>query len=486
MSSDTADLARRTGEALQRRDRVGFVDAVRSLIEARAPLRTGWEKLATPLLDFGELGLARRAADLHSQVNERSPEALVAQAVIYARAGLREEALALLEAVPRNVPDAATNAYLRGTLLMNLGDAPAARSALTDAHRARPTSGQILHALAAVVSLHEDPEAAALIEAAEAAMASAPDAERAPYLYALGKLYEDRGEVDRAFAAFSEAGDVQARVRPYNAEADRKSAGAAVSGWSNARIHEIAEAVAPISARPILVTGPPRSGSTLVEQILVSHSEVSDGEELGRFGLVAASVGGVSGGNLSAAQADEAAAYYGHLFEQRFGSGACAVDKSLDASRYLGLAASVLPQAPLIWLKRDAADTAWSVFRNYFARGVAWSSRLEDIAGHLSLEDALLDRWQEILGRRLLVVRYEELVANPADIIPPMLAHCGLAPEPGVFTPEKTKRAVTTNSTMQVRRPISPRSVGSAEAYRHHLQPFYDAYEAARVTLVDD
>ena len=480
MTTDTADLARRAGEALRHRDRAAFVNAVKGLVEARAQLLTGWEKLAGPLLDYGEIALARRAGELHAEINGRTPASLVALAVTYANSGLQQEALALLDSVAADIPDVATNAYLRGTWLMNMGNVSAARSAFIDAHRARPTSGQILYGLSVLRALNDDREVADIIEGAEAPMATAPDAERNPYLYALGKLWDDRGEHDRAFATFAAAGELQAKLRPYDHSGDRRTAAAALSGWTPSRIQDVGSSVGRFAERPILVTGLPRCGSTLVEQILVSHSEVDDGAEFRRFHLVADLVGGVSGSTLSADRANEGAAYYSHLFEQRFGSGVCAVDKSLHASRYLGLAASILPGAPLIWVRRDPADTAWSAFRNYFAGGVAWTSRLEDIAAHFALEDALLERWREILGPRLLVLRYEELVNSPAEIIPQLLAHCGLPPEPGVFSPEKTRRAVTTNSVMQVRRPISRSSVGLSDAYRRHLQPFYDAYEAAQ------
>jgi hypothetical protein len=153
------------------------------------------------------------------------------------------------------------------------------------------------------------------------------------------------------------------------------------------------------------------------------------------------------------------------------------IDKSVTTSRYLGLAAALLPEAPVVWLTREPLDRAWSCFRTNFLGGaVPWSYSLADIAHHFRLEDGLLAQWREILGERLLVVPYEELVGEPDGWIRRILAHCSLAEEPKVFAPHENPRRVATASMMQVRRPINREAVGAAEPYREHLAPFIEAY----------
>ena len=92
-----------------------------------------------------------------------------------------------------------------------------------------------------------------------------------------------------------------------------------------------------------------------------------------------------------------------------------------------------------------------------------------------------IERWQQLLGERLLVVPYAELVDDPALWTAKLLSHCGLADEPGVHRPHETQRVVMTASAMQVRRPINREGLGVAAPYRAHLQPFVDAYNAAEV-----
>ncbi|HSQ96686.1 MAG TPA: sulfotransferase [Croceibacterium sp.] len=140
------------------------------------------------------------------------------------------------------------------------------------------------------------------------------------------------------------------------------------------------------------------------------------------------------------------------------------------------MAATLLPDAPLIWLARDPLDCALSCFRTRFAGEAPWSFDLEDIAFHFRLEDELLAQWRQILGERLLVVPYESLVTDPPAWIGRILEHCGLAKEVGPFAPHEDLRPVTTSSVMQVRRPINRQGIGSAEPYREFLEPFIAAY----------
>jgi hypothetical protein len=152
------------------------------------------------------------------------------------------------------------------------------------------------------------------------------------------------------------------------------------------------------------------------------------------------------------------------------------VDKTLGNTRQLGIAASLLPQAPIVWVTRDPLDRAWSCFTTFFITTLPWTYDLEDIAFHFRLEDELLRRWQEILGDRLLVVPYEALVTQSEQWTRRILQHCGLSEEPQVFAPHANARTVVTASVMQVRRPINASAVGAAEPYREYLQPFVDAY----------
>ena len=476
----TQTLAATASRCLQVGDRVGFVRAVTALADLRAPMTQGWKSLTTPLLDYGEFPLACRVMDLFVAAMGNAPAARFEQALVYVRSARPTQAMAILDGIARDVPDRAGNAYLRGTIALNLGDRDAAREALLAASAARPQSGQILQSLSMLGSMADEPIVAERILGAERLMGSARSGDRAAYGYALGKTLDDLEQTDRAFAAFAEAAALVALERPYDAALDRQVAVNALGGWTGDALAAIATQVTLPTARPIIVTGLPRSGSTLVEQILVSHSQVTDGDELARFALVVGKIGGTGHADLTAWLARHAAIdatrFYLHLLNQRFGKGGRVVDKTLEASRYLGTLAALMPDAPILWMRRDPLDNAWSCFSTYFLAGLSWSWEQRALAQHMRLEDELLARWQDILGDRLMIVDYEALVRGKEEGIPRLLAHCGLAVEPQVFTPEKTERLVTTASMSQVRAPINTGAVGKGHRYAGHLAPFVEAY----------
>jgi len=300
------------------------------------------------------------------------------------------------------------------------------------------------------------------------------------YLHALGKAHADRGEHSLAFAAFDRGAREMKSARNYRRDHDRIGATEAVRDFTAKRITDIARRQSEPTARSIFVTGLPRSGTTLVEQILTGHSEVCDGGEISLLRLLSRDIGGLSHDELSRHVGEHGMAsparLWNHWLSQRFPSPGRIVDKTVDTTRLLGLAAALLPEAPLIWMTRDRLDRAWSCFRTYFVDLLPWSHDLEDIAFHFRLEDELLSRWQDILGERLLVVPHEQLVADPPGWIRRMLAHCGLAEEPAVFAPHENRRPVATSSTIQVRRRINRDGIGSAEPYREFLKPFIEAY----------
>jgi tetratricopeptide (TPR) repeat protein len=382
--------------------------------------------------------------------------------------------------LPPDQPDPAAHAYSRGTAAIYLGETEEALRQLDTAIRLQPTFGPAWMSLSRAADFTRETSLVDRLLAAEEAVASAPPEHRAPYWFARGKLHAERGEHDNAFAACARGGEEMKALAPYDPEKDRKGAQESIRSFSPERIAAIAGEQREPTDRSIFVTGLPRSGTTLVEQILASHSAVNDGGEVNRLFLLACEVGGDSYDALARYVGEhgtaKAAKLWHHWLQERFPTPGRVVDKSINTTRFIGLAAALLPDAPLIWLTRDPLDRAWSCFSTFFTTGMEWSYDLEDIARHFRLEDELLRQWQAILGQRLLVVPYEELVCEPETWTRRILAHCGLCEEPQVFTPHLTDRAVTTASTMQVRRPINRRAIGSAEPYRQFLEPFIRAY----------
>jgi hypothetical protein len=309
---------------------------------------------------------------------------------------------------------------------------------------------------------------------------------QAAFFYAVGKARHDCGDYDGAFAAYSEGA---ARMRaPFDAAAMERFVRDMLRDFTPENLARLAPSGCD-SDRAIFVVGLPRSGTTLVEQILASHSAVEDGEEVNLFcnALIPAGDFSLQGGldyQRRAAETDpwgEIARDYLAMLDQRFGPragrGGRIVDKTLNHSRLMGFILHALPAAKVIWLRRNPEDAAISCFRSYFATGtIPWSCSLADIAWHFRLEDAIHAHWKRIFPDRILTVPYEALATDPQPWITRILAHAGLEIESAPFTPHLRKRSVLTASVAQVREPISAGSVGAAEKYRTHLQTFRDAY----------
>jgi tetratricopeptide (TPR) repeat protein len=466
-----------------RRDREATNRAVEQLLAARAPLGPEWKRIAQLMLVSGEIGLALRAIDALIAASGGSAEALYEKIVILNQSGRLIEARDLLAGLPADRTNPAARSYLAGNVAIMLGLIGQARSELEQVVMARPGWGPAWLSLAGTANLATDPLGDRLL-ADRAAADAQPPTERARYHYALGKLHHDRKQYSQAFAAFAEGARLLRANTPYSRAGNERNAAAAMSGFGSGTIEGWNAQQELATSRPIVVTGLPRSGTTLVEQILTSHSRVADGAEVTLMPQVAVTVGGNSGEAIQAylsrgGTLGKMAGLYLHLLEERFGTEGRVIDKTVDNSRFLGLIAAALPETPLIWMRRDPLDSAWSCFRTFFIHGVGWSYDLADIAAHFALEDRLVDFWQDRLRDRLLVVPYPALVDAPEDWTRRILAHCNLPEEEQVHRFHETERVVATASALQVRRPVNRSGIGVAEPYRDHLQPFIDAYRAA-------
>lgn len=467
-------------KATAARDRAATNMAVTKLLECHAAIGKNWRAISELMRMSGELNLALRAMDEFVTAAGNRPEAKYSKAVLLTQCGKMREAYELVSTLPPNVPDRGGRQYVLGNSALTIGMIDEGIEHLKKSVKYRPGWGPAWLTLSSTVNLSNNPLGKRLLADKIIAEKQGP-ADLARYYYALGKLYVDLKEPALAFANYSKGAKLLRKEVPYSENGNNKNAEAAMTGFDNDLIEKLGKQNKINTNRPIFVTGLPRSGTTLVEQILASHSQVSDGAELNIAQHLAVTAGGNSGhalqsyldkgGNIS-----NITNLYLHLLNEKFSSEGRIVDKTIGVSRYLGLIAAALPDAPLIWMRRDPIDSAWSCFRTFFIHGVGWSYDLKDIAHHFLLEDALLDYWAQRLGKRLLVVPYKELVESPKEWTRTILSHCGLEEEEGVFSPHKTKRVVMTASALQVRKPINRDGLNVCAPYIKELQPFIDTY----------
>ncbi|MBU2379492.1 MAG: sulfotransferase [Alphaproteobacteria bacterium] len=463
---------------------------VGALIEDNPPLGSTWGPVSRLALGLGETSLALTAAERHAALDRRDLTARLNHGAMLAQHGQAAQALSVAEAIRADHPSQPAAWHFRGSCKATLGDG---EGAIADFRRAIALSPDPMAAAPSRLAIAEartftaadDPDLIALntLRAGLAASSAPPEA-KAAVLFAIGKAEDDLGHVDAAFAAYAEGAGLVAAARPDElAEADA-FVDQVVAGFTAERMSRLPTSDLG-SKRPIFVLGLPRSGTTLLEQILVSHSQVVDGAEVNLFRAAAMPIGGFSPEAVEAFAAARPGEFaeigraYLHMLEARFGPYGRVVDKTLNHSRYLGLIHQALPQARFIWMRRDPGAVAWSSFRTWFAQGVNWSWSLESIARYFRSEDRLHAHWTQVMGDAILTVPYEDLVSDPKPWIERILAHVDLPHEAAVEAFHKTDRAVTTASFAQVKRPIYTTSTSAWRRYETHMKPFFDAYRAS-------
>jgi hypothetical protein len=226
----------------------------------------------------------------------------------------------------------------------------------------------------------------------------------------------------------------------------------------------------------------PRSGTTLVEQILASHPEVFGVGELGEFPRLMAQLTGTGKhGRLARAipfpnraVAKDVQSRYLRLLTDRVKGASRVVNKTLENAFYLGLLATLFPNARFILCRRDARDVCLSCYFNNF-QNMDWSWSLEDIVAYYREYERVMNHWKKVLPLPIHEITYEDLIANQERVTRELLQFCGLDWNEHCLTFYDTCRTVQTASAIQVRSPLSAKSIGRWISYRAHLGPLLTA-----------
>jgi tetratricopeptide (TPR) repeat protein len=390
-----------------------------------------------------------------------------------------EELYARAAAVDPGLAEAPLN---QGIARAVAGDRPGARDALKRALAIRPSLGTAHYHLALLddTGRNDAGRDADTVPGLERLLAlpDLADDDRAQLGFALARRLDRLGEHDRAWVALEAANAVRRAAEPFDPAAHERLVGAMIKTLDR-RVFAAAGSGGTLSELPLLVVGMPRSGTTLVEQILGAHPAAHGAGERPDLRLLARAVAAaMPDASLAAAIAgidDAQATALGDRHVQRLAALAPAalrvIDKLPGNYLRLGLLARMAPHARIVWCRRDPLDTCLSCWFQSFADGQRFSYDLEALGLVHRLQERLMRHWRAVLPNPILEVRYEDLVAEPETVARALLAFAGLDWQPGCLDPASRTGAIRTSSLWQVREPIHDRSVGRWRNYAHHLKP---------------
>jgi tetratricopeptide (TPR) repeat protein len=361
---------------------------------------------------------------------------------------------------------------------LSVGQVDNAERHFRNALRLKPDFGPPYHQLARLKRLTD-----AEYEEARRQLAVLPvgNRKRAPFLAAISQMGEQKGIIEEAFAALSEALELrrQARATIYDRAAASATASAAIQEIGSGRRHSLA----PASPRPLFIIGMPRSGSTLIEQILTRHPDVF---AAGEWPAIQKAVGGMEKlakpfpqglAQLSEEEIGQLRSIYYMDLEKDASAKTLITDKQLNNFLYLPLIETLFPEARIVRCRRHPMDICWSIMTQLFGKQIPFALSADDICHHMLDQHRVFAAWSERGSLPTLEVFYEELVDRFEDGARALVDFAGLDWDDACLNPQGASRAVLTASAGQVHQSISKSSVGRWKPFAPYL---LEAQEALR------
>ena len=307
------------------------------------------------------------------------------------------------------------------------------------------------------------------------------NAQQSAWLFsAQGSLLEQVGDYTAAWQSFSHAADAKRTTRQYSLQDDLKGLQQLQEAFSDDWWQQNGTDTADGSEGPIFIIGLPRTGSTLLEQMIGSHSAVEALGELQQWPVLVRNTLRERG-RLKATPPDKLGTAYLETVAYRRRDKPFFTDKLPTNFRYAPLIAAALPQARIIHIRRHPLDASVAIYKHMFADAYPWSYDLDELAEYYCAYHKLMDHYRAIMGPRLIEISYEELVKNPASHISNLLNRLGLPEEEGVLNFKASSVPVTTASAAQVREKPHSRSVDRWKMYQEGLTEVIKSLEHAQI-----
>jgi hypothetical protein len=290
---------------------------------------------------------------------------------------------------------------------------------------------------------------------------------------------EQRESYPEAFRHYAEGNALRRRTSPFSIESFAGKSHRIIACFDSEFFRSRARAGHPDPA-PIFIVGLPRSGSTLIEQILASHSQVEGTMELHNILAMVREFDHLDSNRdgypeaVLALSADELTGL-GRRYLAETSAVRCGkprfIDKMPNNFSHVGLIHAILPQAKIIDVRRHPMDACFSNYKQYFAHGQSFSYDLEDLGLYYRCYLELMDHWDQVLPGRVMHLQYEQLIRDPPDTVRRLLEYCDLPFEAATLNFHENRRPVRTASAEQVRQPLYASGVGYWKRFAKELEP---------------
>jgi tetratricopeptide (TPR) repeat protein len=451
-------------------------------LKQSAYIPLAYRGLAPALVQLGRLKEADAATRHLEKIEPRSPQTWVTIAAVATRLMRQEQALEAYERAAQLMPEEVGLRMSAGHVQKTLGRRSDSEASYKAALQMDPGRAEAYWSLADLKNYSFSDDEIGTMQRLLASDKRERNNE-AQLHFALGRAFEQRQDYAQAFAHYAEGNALRHLDAPFDIEGfERRSA--RIRAFFEAEFFAARQGSGDVSVAPIFIVGLPRSGSTLVEQILASHSQVEGTMELpnilnmvAQFDDLAASRDGYPE-TVARASMEQLTALGRRYLEEtaplRVGKERF-TDKLPNNFSHIGLIHAILPRATIIDARRHPMDACFSTFKQHFAEGQTFSYSLGGLGRYYRCYLALMDHWDRVLPGRVLHVQYEELVREPEANIRRLLAHCGLPFEPACLSFHETRRSVRTASAEQVRQPLYSSGVGYWRHFDRQLEPLREA-----------
>jgi tetratricopeptide (TPR) repeat protein len=474
--------------------RIGRWGDAENLLRRAVELAPGWTAPKANLaLVLGRMGRPAEALELLEDFFDDEPEEVGhwnLKAATLGRLGDFEQAIGLYENVLQRSPRQPRVWLSYGHMLKTVGRQAAAVDAYRKAIEINRGLGEAWWSLANLKTVKFDE--ADLVTMREALGASdLSDEDRFHLDFALGKAMHDLGKQDEAFKHYAQANALRHKSQPYEPQKITNTVDRCIAQFTPEAF--AARTGGCEAGDPIFVVGMPRAGSTLIEQILASHSQVEGTSELADIPTLSRKPGPYPKGILEASTDERRALgeeYLKRAGVQRRTDRPFFIDKLPNNWLFVPFIQLILPNAKIIDARRHPLGCCLSNFRQHFARGQPFTYDLDHVGRYYADYVRLMAHVDRALPGRVHRVIYERMVDDTEGEVRRLLEYCGLEFEPQLLEFYKTERAVRTASSEQVRQPIYRDATDEWRAYEAHLAPLkaalgrvLDAYPDAPATF---